>query len=67
MLCAWHVQQNFKKHFTFLNRLKTDEKTILYSIIINLPFQFSINNFEEDIKKIFAHPEITDKGKQYLT
>ena len=53
-LCSWHLQQNLKKKFSFLNKSnknqtkeETIEKIILYDQIINLPFSDYIDDFEE--------------------
>lgn len=72
-LCAWHIQQNLKKKFCFLNRSKKNEsqddrkhKTELYQMITNLPFLKYEEDFEEDYANILADDNITKELKNYL-
>jgi len=36
LLCQWHMQQNFKKHFIYLNRTKSCASKLLYKSVIDL-------------------------------
>lgn len=51
-ICSWHVQQNLKKKFCFLNRGNDPKKKTLYREIINLPFSNYPEVFEGSISSI---------------
>jgi len=65
-VCSWHVQQNFKKKFCYLNRGKEKSKKDLYQSIINLPY----SNYREDFVKNFSaikkSRSISSELKKYL-
>jgi len=69
-LCAWHIEQNFKKKFCFLNRpLKNkdnSERKKLYQKIICLPYVEEREMFEEQINTILESDLIGEDLKQYL-
>ena len=72
-LCSWHVQQNLKKKFAYLNRnVKkqtreiTQEKKKLYNEITNLPFCEYIEQFENLSEKIIESDYVSDELKDYL-
>jgi len=72
-LCAWHIQQNFKKKFCYLNRNKKGEsketqnrKRILYQTITNLPFNKYEEDFEEEYENILNEEVISEEHKSYL-
>jgi len=45
-MCSWHLQQNLKKRFAYLNRGNDLDKKALYKSIINLPYQ----NYQKNLK-----------------
>ena len=65
-LCSWHVQQNLKKKFAFLNRGKEAEKKILYSNIINLPYENYQKDFIDSYNQISASNHLSKDLKVYL-
>jgi len=65
-ICSWHVQQNLKKKFAFLNRSQENHKKILYSSIISLPYQNYKENFLDLYKQISTSEHINDDLKTYL-
>lgn len=52
LLCQWHILQNLKKHFAFLQymNLKT-----LYNKVLTLPFVQDSDEFEKDYTEIEKH------------
>lgn len=72
-MCAWHIQQNFKKKFTFLNRTKKgdkikdkENKASLYRSIINLAFSNYPEDFEEEFNAIAKSVYLDNSLKEYL-
>lgn len=45
LLCQWHMQNNFKKHFVFLNKKKVSSGRLLYNHIIDCIFTESPKRF----------------------
>ena len=65
-VCSWHVQQNLKKKFCYLNRAKNKASKDLYVQIINLPYSNYPQEFEEDISEIYQSKLISSELKKYL-
>jgi len=65
-ICSWHVQQNLKKRFAYLNRGNDSEKKELYTTIINLPYEEYQSNFEDSYKQILSSIHISKELKTYL-
>jgi len=65
-ICSWHVQQNLKKKFCFLNRGNDPKKKTLYREIINLPFSNYPEVFEGSISSIIKSKYISKELKKYL-
>ena len=65
-VCSWHVQQNLKKKFCYLNRAKDNAHKKLYTQIVNLPYSNSPLKFEEDMSEINDSTLISSELKKYL-
>jgi len=57
LLCTWHRSENFKKKFLFLNRKNLKEKE-LYLKIDNLPYEESVEKFEESYALILSNTNL---------
>jgi len=66
LLCAWHVQQGFKKRFAFLNRGKEQQKKDLYNLIVSLPLSQTPENFDDNLKSILKNKFVSKEHKSYL-
>ena len=64
--CAWHISQNLKKRFSYLNRGNIKEKKVLYQKIVNLPYTNDIEDFEEDYEEILKSEFISEENVKYL-
>lgn len=64
--CSWHVQQNLKKRFCYLNRSKDANKKELYSLIINLPYSEYKEDFYDSFDEIYESTYISTELKVYL-
>jgi hypothetical protein len=54
LLCQWHMQQNFKKHFLYLKRLHQGHAKLLYKYIVyDLIYEEKQPNFETYVNIIF--------------
>ena len=62
LFCSWHRYSNFKKRFFFLNKI--DKK--LYNLIAYLPYEISINKFNEKYDDINNNENIKEEDKTYL-
>jgi hypothetical protein len=65
-ICSWHVQQNLKKRFTYLNRGHDQTKSDLYKKIINLPYSDYLEEFNISFNEIKRSKFISKELKQYL-
>lgn len=61
------MQNNFKKHFVFLNKKKTCSGRLLYNHIIDCIFTESPKRFQELQDVIFQNSELLDNDRlKYL-
>jgi len=65
-MCSWHLQQNLKKRFVYLNRGNDLDKKALYRSIINLPYQNYQKEFEDSYEEISISNHINKELKTYL-
>ena len=65
-LCAWHIQQGFKKKICFLNKGNVSDKKELYQRIIQLPFSEYEEDFDENFKEIIESEQKKIEHKSYL-
>jgi len=65
-ICSWHVQQNLKKKYSYLNRSKNKESKDLYQRIIQLPFSNDPEEFETSFAKILGQNQLQSDMKIYL-
>jgi len=66
LICAWHVNQNFKKRFAFLNRGTDQNKKDLYNKIIQLPYTNYQEQFLELYNEIINSELLSEELKKYL-
>ena len=62
LLCSWHKSLNFKKRFMFLNKQDKD----LYNRIVYLPYQDSVENYQEIFNEIKISTILKEKDLKYL-
>ena len=66
LYCSWHVSQNLKKKFAFLNRGKNPQKQKLYNKIISLPYAEYVSDFEENYDSLIESDVLGEKNLEYL-
>ncbi|CAI2385530.1 unnamed protein product [Moneuplotes crassus] len=68
LLCQWHVMNNFKRHFLYLQKKKGFGPKNLYQKIINLIYTPSAKEFQEIQEVLFSptNDDIGDEKLQYL-
>ena len=64
-LCSWHVARNFSRKFGFLSQENDDLK----KKIVNLPYLYSKERFEEDVNEItkFLKEQELKNSESYLS
>ena len=65
-MCAWHVSNNLKKHFAYLNRLKSQNAKKIYQSIISLPYNEYIGGYEDEYKGIVRSKDLSPDSIAYL-
>ena len=58
LLCQWHIQQNFKKHFSYLQTMNLKS---VYERIMELPYLSEQSKFKEEVDSIIE----TLKSKKF--
>ncbi|CDW84932.1 UNKNOWN [Stylonychia lemnae] len=64
LLCQWHMQQNFKKHFMFLKRIHQGQAKLLYKYIVyDLIYEENYQKFQTTLNIIFQHADLVTEAK----
>jgi len=65
-MCGWHVEQNLKKRTFYLNKGKNKEKQKLFTVIKNLPYSESEDEYREKYNFVKGSSLLDETTKKYL-